>query len=84
MIVSTLRERPEFADILADRAWHAWWAESDVTLAADRAHLDPMLAGGGVPFGLVAREGETYLGSVLVIDSDLDLRPQLTPWIAAL
>lgn len=82
--ISFLRDRPEFADTLADRAWHAWWTDSGVTLDAYRAHLTPMLAGDGVPFGLVAHEGDRYVGSALVIESDLEAGPQLTPWIAAL
>ncbi len=84
MTISALRDRPEFADTLADRAWHAWWTESGVSLASYRAHLDPMMEGQGIPLALVAHEGRAYLGSVLLIDSDLDARPQLAPWIAAL
>jgi GNAT superfamily N-acetyltransferase len=84
MTISPLRERPEFADTLADRAWHAWWTDSGVSLAAYRAHLDPMMEGDGIPLALVAHEGGTYVGSVLLVESDLDARPQLAPWIAAL
>ena len=84
MQISSLRQRPDFADTVADRGWHAWWTESGVPLADYRAHLDPMLAGGGIPFGLVAHDGPAYAGSVLVIESDLDARPRLAPWIAAL
>ena len=82
--ISLLRDRPEFADTLADRAWHPWWTESGMTLAEYRSHLDSMLAGQGIPLGFVAHDGERYVGSALLIDSDLEARPQLTPWIAAL
>jgi predicted N-acetyltransferase YhbS len=84
MQISTLRDRPAFADVIADRAWHAWWTESGKPLSDDRAHLDPMIQHHGLPFALVAHEGDAYLGSVLVIESDLEARPHLTPWIAAL
>lgn len=79
-----LRRVPGFADTVAMRGWRAWWAESGLTLAGYRAMIDPMLADPGIPFGLVAHSGGTYLGSVLVIANDLDARPGLRPWIAAL
>lgn len=49
-----------------------------------RAHLDPMLGEDAIPFALVAHDGDTYVGSVLVIDNDLDARANYAPWIAAL
>jgi GNAT superfamily N-acetyltransferase len=82
--ISNLRHYPHFADIVADRGWHAWWTESGVPLQHYRAHLDPMLTGEGIPFCLVGHQGAEYLGSVLVIENDLDARPHYAPWIAAL
>ena len=32
---------------------------------------------------MVAHDGPTFKGSTLVIDSDMDDRPQYSPWIAA-
>jgi GNAT superfamily N-acetyltransferase len=84
MKISPLRTHPHFADTVADRAWHAWWTESGVPLSDYRAHLDPMIHGHGIPQAFVAHDGETYLGSALLIESDLDARPQLKPWVAAL
>ncbi|MEI2301014.1 GNAT family N-acetyltransferase [Ensifer sp. MJa1] len=82
--ISNLKTFPHWADTIADRAWHAWWTESDVSLAQYRAHIDPMIDGNGVPFALVAHSDGIYLGSVFVIENDLDERPQYAPWIAAL
>jgi GNAT superfamily N-acetyltransferase len=82
--VSNLREAPHFADIIADRGWHAWWVDSDVALADYRAHLEPMIKGAGIPSGFVAHCDDSYLGSGLLIECDHDLRPSLAPWIAAL
>lgn len=84
MTISNLRNRPSFADMIADRAWHAWWTDGGMSLADYRAHLDPMMKDSGVPFALVADEGNAYLGSVLLIENDLASRPQYAPWIAAL
>jgi hypothetical protein len=57
MRLSRLREHPEFADIVAERGWTAWWTESGVPLRAYRASLEPMMSGAGISFALVAREG---------------------------
>jgi GNAT superfamily N-acetyltransferase len=84
MEISNLHSRPDMADIIANRCWNAWWTETEVSLAEYRAHLEPMMGGKDVPVALVAHEQGEYLGSVLLIENDLDDRPQYTPWIAAL
>ena len=82
--ISNLRQYPAFADTIADRGWHAWWTESGVPLADYRAHLNPMLEQEGIPSALVAHDEDHYIGSVLIIENDLDERPDYAPWIAAL
>ena len=84
MEVSNLNTCSEWADTIASRAWNAWWTDSDVSLAEYRANLDPMIEGNDIPLALVAHEQGAYLGSVLLIENDLDDRPQYSPWIAAL
>jgi hypothetical protein len=39
--------------------------------------------GNPFPFGLVAHKDELFLGSTLGIASDLEERPDYTPWVAA-
>jgi GNAT superfamily N-acetyltransferase len=82
--ISNLAHVRHFADIVADRGWHAWWQNDGISLADYRVGLEPMLKGEAIPMGFVAHRGKTYLGSVLLIESDLEARPQLSPWIAAL
>lgn len=82
--VSNLRHYPAFADTIADRGWHAWWTESGVPLEDYRAHLTPMLEQDRIPSALVAHDEDHYIGSVLLIENDLDERPDYAPWIAAL
>jgi GNAT superfamily N-acetyltransferase len=84
MEISNLRHCPDWADTIASRAWNAWWTESGVSLAEYRSHLNPMMAADDIPLALVAHEDGEYLGSVLLIENDLDDRPQYAPWIAAL
>jgi ribosomal protein S18 acetylase RimI-like enzyme len=81
--ISNLRTVPHFAETLADRAWNAWWTDK-IPLSEYRSWVDACLVGDGVPMALVAHDGDRYLGSVKLIASDLDSRPQYTPWIAAL
>lgn len=84
MRISDLADAPQFAGTIANRGWTAWWTDSGRTEAEYRAGVEAMIAGAGIPFALVAQAEGRYLGSVLVIDSDLEARPQYTPWIAAL
>lgn len=84
MQISNLRHYPTFADTIADRGWHAWWTESGVPLEDYRSHLNPMLEKDGIPAALVAHDDDRYIGSVLIIENDLDERPNYAPWIAAL
>ena len=84
MIISELRDVPNFVETIADRAWHAWWSDTDVQLSEYRAMIEPLVKSDGIPTAMVAHIGEHYAGSVLLIDNDLDARPQYAPWIAAL
>jgi predicted N-acetyltransferase YhbS len=82
--ISNLAHVPHFADSVADRGWNAWWTESEFSLRKYRAGLEPMLRGENIPLAFVAHRGQTYLGSVLLIENDLAQRANLSPWIAAL
>ena len=82
-MISDLRQRPEFFDTISNRVWQAWWKQRGhpVEYVADRLreHLDA----NPIPFALVAHDGPTFMGTTLVIVSDMDERPQYTPWVAA-
>jgi GNAT superfamily N-acetyltransferase len=82
--ISNLAHVRQFADTVAERGWHAWWQNSGSSLQDYRAGLEPMLRGDALPRALVAHCGDTYLGSALLIENDLEARPNLSPWIAAL
>ena len=84
IIISDLRQRPEFLDIVAMRIWQAWWRETGhpldyiaSRLARENLNAEP------IPFALVAHRGPEFLGTSSVIKADLPERPQLTPWVAA-
>jgi GNAT superfamily N-acetyltransferase len=81
--VSNLRERPEFFLTVADRIWDFSWKSEGVSLEHVSAGLREIIANESFPFGIVAHDGQRYLGSALGIASDLAERPQYTPWVAA-
>jgi len=82
---SQLRDRPEFCTIAAHRMWKAWWEYYSHPLEKVENHLKNDIADAAqFPFGIVAHDDETYIGHCLAIAHDLDQRPDLSPWIAAL
>lgn len=62
----------------------AWWTDTDVSLDEYTRSIELMTEREGIPTTLVVHVGLKYLGSVLLIDKDLDVRPHFSPWIAAL
>jgi GNAT superfamily N-acetyltransferase len=81
--ISDLRQRPDFFDTISSRVWHAWWKEHGYPLEYIAGRLREHLDAKPVPFALVAHDGPIFKGSTLVIESDMDDRPQYSPWVAA-
>jgi GNAT superfamily N-acetyltransferase len=84
VMISNLREHTEFLDIVAQRCWTAWWMEGAVSLEEYRGWVAACVASTTVPSCLVAHVGKEFRGAVSLIASDMNKRPQYTPWIAAL
>ncbi len=82
--ISDLREKPEFFDAVADRVWRAWWQPNGVPFDYIVGRLRENMVAGPVPRAFVAHDGDVFAGTASIIASDLDERPQYTPWIAAL
>jgi GNAT superfamily N-acetyltransferase len=82
--VSNLNEVSNFKNIVADRIWNAWWRPHGRLLQVVTDFFDDLPEERGIPFCLVAHDDGRYLGSVLAIASDLDERPELSPWVGAL
>jgi GNAT superfamily N-acetyltransferase len=81
--ISNLRERPEFFPTVADRVWNFTWKAKGVSLADVSSGLRDLISTEAFPFAIVAHDGERYVGSTLAIASDMDERPEYTPWVAA-
>lgn len=81
--ISDLRRRPDFFDIVADRIWRAWWKRHGVPEVYIVERLRENMVGAGLPVALVAHRDGDFLGTASLLVSDLDERPQYTPWVAA-
>jgi N-acetylglutamate synthase-like GNAT family acetyltransferase len=81
--ISDLRQWPTFFDTVADRIWQAWWQPNGYPLDYISTRLRENMEATPIPFALVAHDGEKFLGTSSVIASDLEERPQLSPWVAA-
>ncbi|MFN4309484.1 MAG: GNAT family N-acetyltransferase [Ferrovibrio sp.] len=84
LLISDLRDRPAFADTVAQRIWAAFWRHKDVPFEDIRAGFARHMETDGMPFTLAAERDGMFCGTVSVIASDEPARLDLTPWIAAL
>lgn len=81
--ISDLRARPGFVGDVADRVWNAWWRSKGVPLEYITGRVQENLVSTGIPLAIVAHHGDRFMGTASLIASDMDERPQYSPWIAA-
>ncbi len=82
--ISNLNLFPEFKSVAADRVWNAWWRPHGHLFQVVMDFFDELPETRGLPFCLVAHDDDKYVGSVLGLVTDLDERPELSPWVGAL
>ena len=82
--ISNLKARPEFLGDAADRVWNAWWRQNGHELDFIKGLFEENLTAETTPVALIAHDGAEFLGTASLIDSDMEARPQYTPWVAAL
>lgn len=83
MKIEYLADHPECVPALA--AWHRkeWGSyRPNETLEQRAEKLRAHSGRDGVPVIFVALEGKTLLGSAMLRSSDMDTRPELSPWLA--
>ncbi|MBW6426013.1 GNAT family N-acetyltransferase [Rhizobium sp. XQZ8] len=83
MTIADLRECPWFAHTAAHRLWKEWWRD-ERTFAHVRAKVEASVAGGPFPFTLIAQEQGTFIGTVSVVESNMEPRRDLSPWLSGL
>jgi GNAT superfamily N-acetyltransferase len=81
--ISDLRNRPDFADVVADRVWRAFWKDDGHPLDLLTGLVRMNLGAGPIPTAFVAHDGPLFLGTASLIACDEPSRPQYTPSVAA-
>ena len=81
--VSDFRQHQHYGPTVANRVWNAWWKDAGRALSDVERHMIEM-ADDRPLMALVAHGADSYLGSALLIHSDMEERPELSPWVAAL
>jgi GNAT superfamily N-acetyltransferase len=75
---------PQFVPVLA--RWHHdqfAYLDPDSSVEKHAAMLERTLRRGQVPTTFIALEGDVLLGSASLVRRDMSIRPELTPWLAA-
>src|SRR5689334_9850115 len=82
MDLSYLADHPSYVDAIAEWLHAEWgWFTPSVTLDARRKRLAESLNRGQLPVVFVAHEQGQLLGTASLRESDMDTRPELTPWL---
>lgn len=82
--ISDLKAQPQFLDFTADRVWNAWWKQDGHEFDFIKGLFEENLTATKIPMAFTAHDGGAFLGTVSLIESDMEARPDYTPWVAAL
>jgi GNAT superfamily N-acetyltransferase len=85
MRIEYLADHPGLVPGLARLHFAQWGYLRPSEPVEDRtARLESSCGRGGIPSVVVALEGGELIGSAMLVASDMDNRPGLTPWLAGL
>jgi GNAT superfamily N-acetyltransferase len=79
--VVTIADRADLAPVIAEWLWHEWW-HRNCTIEQTRAAISASVARLGPPQFFVLLVNDEPVGTSSLVTSDLDERPELTPWLA--
>ena len=82
--VVTTVERPDLIGVAAEWIWRAFWKKNGYTLEQIRALVMSSDAVIGPSQCMLLLVDGAPVGTAGLIESDLDSRPELTPWLAAM
>lgn len=82
--IVALRDRMDLVPTVAKWAHEEFWSYSGRTLEQTQVLFTPVPREGWLPRTFVLMQGATPVGMVSIVEHDLDLRPDLAPWLASL
>ena len=83
MQIDYLADHPLLVPQLARLHFEQWgYLRPDESLGLRTQRLGACCGRGGIPSVMVALEDGALLGSAMLIANDMDIRPDLTPWLA--
>jgi GNAT superfamily N-acetyltransferase len=83
MRIEFLADRSEFVPELARYHYEEWGPMRPGETLDDRiARLTGTCNRSGIPLAVVATDGARLCGSAILVESDMDSRPQWRPWLA--
>jgi len=81
--IINLRQRPSAAALLARWHYQEWQVlYPDDTEESFKRDLEKSLTDENVPSTWLLTEGENIIGSCSIIEQDMDIHPELSPWLA--
>ncbi len=80
--IATVAKRPDLLPVIADWLWHEWWKTRGRSWDETHALYAECTATLGPPQTLILLADDVPIGTVTLARNDLDVRPNLTPWLA--
>ncbi len=83
MLIQDLKDQPQYVPTLAAWHHHEWWSLNPGCSIEQRiedmqAYLNPDF----IPSTFIATQTE-LMGSAAIVAHDMDIKPELTPWLAS-
>jgi GNAT superfamily N-acetyltransferase len=82
--IVALRDRTDLVPTVAKWAHEEFWSYAGRTLEETRVLFTPVPRDSWLPRTFVLMQREMPIGMVSIVERDLDIRPELAPWLAAL
>lgn len=81
--IVALRDRADLLPVVAKWAHEEFWSSSGKSLEETQRLFTPVPGSTWLPRTFVLLDGETPVGMASAVEHDLESRPELTPWLAA-
>ena len=82
--IVALRDRTDLVPVVAKWAHEEFWSYAGRRLEETRVLFTPVARDTWLPRTFVLMQENTPIGTASIVEHDLDLRPDLAPWLAAL